>query len=503
MKCELNSSLKKNFILLMYVGALCFLFSSLAFAYQIPRANQNSVHNENLMTLQKISKGVSEIAKEANKGIVFVSVSKTLEGLPMGFMDPFEFFFGPNFRGNPGPKRRGPSQQQKMPKQEGLGSGFIIDLEKGYIMTNNHVIEGADEILLKFSNGEKVEGKVIGRDEDADVAIVKVKDDKFSKKGLSPLHIGNSDELAVGDFVVALGAPFSLEASLSFGVVSALQRGNLDITRVGDFIQTDAAINPGNSGGPLLNMAGQVVGMNTAIASRTGSYAGIGFAIPVNMAVDIAEQLINGGKIERGYLGVGLQGIDAELKKDLNIPDNTEGALIAEVVPDGPADKAGIKPGDFIVGVDGKAVKSTSGLQNTIRTAKPHKSISLDVYRDGNKRTIAVKLSEWPKTGEQEEQGEQGIAQGDRGVFGLSVADLNPALRKQYRVASKKGVVVTGVQSNSTAERAGLEPGDVIISANGQQVGSKKDFEKVQKNAKKLVLRIERDGSYFFVPLRK
>ncbi|NDA64023.1 MAG: hypothetical protein EBX50_18650, partial [Chitinophagia bacterium] len=278
------------------------------FAYSLPSNSEKPLNDENIVALQKISKGVSTVAKHAEKAVVFVSVYKTVRGLPPGMIDPFEFFFG-----NPGMPRRGEPKQQR--REEGLGSGFIIDLNQGYIMTNNHVVQDADEIQLKFPNGDTHEAKIVGRDPNTDIAIVQIKERSFNKNGLSQLVLGNSDDVDVGDFAVAVGAPYGLEASVSFGIISAIGRGSLSITQMGNFIQTDAAINPGNSGGPLLNATGQVIGVNTAIYSRSGGYNGIGFAVPSNLARRIAEQLIGGGKVTRGYIGVGLQPIDSELQK--------------------------------------------------------------------------------------------------------------------------------------------------------------------------------------------
>lgn len=473
------------------------LNAAISSAYTLPKASPKPETDERLIELQKISKGVAAISKEASRAVVLVSVAKTVRGLPMGMIDPFDFFFGT-------PNRRGPGQVPQQ-RQEGLGSGFIVDLDKGYILTNNHVVEGADEISLKFANGETHEGKVVGRDQKTDVAVVEVKDKNFKKKNLAALPLGNSTEASVGDFVIAIGAPFKLEASISFGVVSALGRGNLDITQIGDFIQTDAAINPGNSGGPLLNMQGQVIGINTAIYSRSGGYNGIGFAIPINLAKTVAEELINGGgKLDRGYLGVGLQRLDSDLKQGLSLPEDLNGALIAEVVPGGPADRAGVKAGDVVVGVDGKAVESSSDLQNVIGLAKPGKSIKLEIFRDGDKKNVTVKIAPWPGRGEQVagERGDEGDDSAKAMPFGLNVSNITPELRRQYRFESKQGVVVMGIAPQSAADRSGLEIGDVIVAVNGKKITNTKDFGSYKKSGKKLLLRIERASNYFFVPLR-
>ncbi len=462
--------------------------------YNIPQPRPARVDDESIATLQKISRAVSDIASEAQKSVVFVSVSKTVKGMPYGMINPFEFFFGPQ----PGPG----GQQQRAPerKQEGLGSGFIIDLEKGYVLTNNHVVDGADEIHLKLANGESFAGTVIGRDKNTDVAVVQIKDSKFNRKGLSQLYLAESDKVKVGDFVIALGAPFGLESSLSFGVVSALGRGSLSITELGDFIQTDAAINPGNSGGPLLNTYGHVIGINTAIYSRSGGYNGIGFAIPSNLVRSVAEQLINGGKIDRGYLGVGLgRGSDPELVRDMGLPEGTEGAFVSAVEPDGPAARGGVEAGDFIYEIDGKKVRDDADLRNRIGLMQPKSKIELSLYRDGKSRKVKVTLDPWPENLQASADQPGGQVQ----AFGLTVSDVKPQLQKQYGFRSKQGAVVINVAENSSAARSGLEPGDVIVKANNQAVNNAKDFNAIAKQSKRLYIRLERAGRFMFIPLRQ
>ena len=322
------------------------------YAYELPKGGRAPLDQEAVSHIAKISKGISTIASHAQKGVVFVSVSKTIKGLPFNYVNPFDFFFGDPFRGGGGQPDRAPEQ-----RQEGVGSGFFVDLDKGYILTNNHVIEGADEIHLKLANGLSYDGKVVGRDKNTDVAIVQITDEKFKRRDLVALSLmENSDSVEVGELAIALGAPFGLEASISLGVVSAIGRGNLSITALGNFIQTDAAINPGNSGGPLLNTKSEVIGVNTAIYSKSGGYNGIGFAIPANLVREVANQLINKGKVERGYLGVILSEIDPQFTEELGIPEGTKGVLIRSVEPDSQAAKAGMEAGDVVTAVDGRAV---------------------------------------------------------------------------------------------------------------------------------------------------
>ena len=481
--------------------------------YKIPPNQDGFVADENTELLQKISKGVATVSQKANQAIVFVSVYKTVKGMPFGMVDPFDFFFGPGGpggqggQGGPDDRRAPQGRQQQQRREGGLGSGFFIDLERGYIMTNNHVIQDADEIQLKLANGETYEGKIVGRDRNTDVAVVQVKDKGFNKKGLAQLSFADSDKTSVGDFVLALGAPYGLEASLSFGIVSAVGRGTLDITKLGNFIQTDAAINPGNSGGPLINVKGNVVGMNTAIYSRTGGYNGIGFAVPSNFAKSVAETLINEGKVSRGYVGVGLQPIDQELHKSLNLPKDTTGSLVARIVKGGPAEKAGLEPGDVITAIDGKAVKNDSEVVNAIGLMRPGAAVELTVLRNGKSKVSKIKVERWPNDMETAsdpgQEGDDEAPAGKIGPLGLSIAKLSPLMREKYKIESEAGLVITDVKPDSPAARAGIQPGDVVLQANGKQVRDTEALKQaIKSGGARTLLRIERSGQFFFVPLR-
>ena len=486
---------------LMWPLILVFLLtligpSSWTLAYSLPSNAEKPLNDENIQALQKISKGVSTVAKHAEKAVVFVSVYKTVRGLPPGMIDPFEFFFG---NPNGGTQRRGEPRQQK--REEGLGSGFIIDLNQGYIMTNNHVVQDADEIQLKFPNGDSHEAKIVGRDPNTDIAIVQVKEKSFNKSGLSQLVLGNSDGVEVGDFAVAVGAPYGLEASVSFGIISAIGRGSLSITQMGNFIQTDAAINPGNSGGPLLNASGQVIGMNTAIYSRSGGYNGIGFAAPSNLARRIAEQLIGVGKDTRGYIGVGLQPIDSELQKSLNLPKDSGGTLVARIVDGGPADKAGIEPGDVITAVNKKTVRNESEAINAIGLMSPGTTVNLSIIRNGKAREVVAKIGEYPSDDIQTPKNKGGSR--EETAFGLTLQKLSPENRQKYNLDSKQGLLVLAVAESSEGERVGLQSGDLIMAVNNKPVADTQTFKNlVKQSGNRVLLRIERAGQYFFVPLR-
>lgn len=467
--------------------------SSTALSYDFPENKSNNLPSE-VSELQKISRGVSAIAERTSGALVFISVAKTIKGMPFHTMDPFDYFFGA-----PRPQERMP---REMPKQKGLGSGFIVDLDKGYIMTNNHVIEGADEINLKLANGKLYDGVVVGRDANTDVAVVKIKDPKFDRKDLQALGFADSDKVKVGDFVVALGAPFGLEASISFGVVSATGRGNLGIAKLGNFIQTDAAINPGNSGGPLVNTEGRVVAVNTAIFSSSGGYNGIGFGVPSNLVKVIGEKLINHGKISRGFLGVSLQDLDKDLADSLKVPRGENGAVVANVQAGSPAAKAGLRDGDAIVGLDGKTVRDSSDVSNRIGMLGPGRTADLTIYRDGKKQTLKVGLGEFPDEEALSQSDNAGGKQGD-GPLGLSLSRVTNQTRQQYGIRSDAGVVVTGIAPESPLGRAGVRVGDVIVSVNNNKVTSVDDFKKLSQSNRRMLIRIERQGQFFFVSIRK
>lgn len=477
---------------LLVVGFM--VSSQQASAYSIPKGKPIA-QSPDTEFLRRVSRGVSDLAEGASKALVFVSVSKAGNSQPYGEIDPFEFFFGPEFREN-----------RPEFKQKGLGSGFFIDLQKGYIITNNHVIQGADDISLKLANGKVYDGKVLGRDDNTDIAVVQVVQQNFSRKGLAALAFGNSDLLKTGEFVVAVGAPFGLESSVSFGILSARGRGNLNITALGDFLQTDAAINPGNSGGPLLDASGMVVGMNTAIYSRSGSSAGIGFAVPSNLVRRIAHQLINRGRIARGYLGVSLQPLDEGLAHGLGVAKDTEGVLVAKVQKGTPADRGHLEDGDVIVALNGEPTNSPSDLTNRIGLLPPKSKVQLTVLRGGTKMNLTVVLGEYPRNDSVLAAGEnkEADALGGLGLVAVShTSGDGKMLLSRYGLASTEGVLVTSVKAGSRAHKAGLREGDLLIKANRKRLNSVKDFLAVYKKSAKILIHLERQGDFLFASLRK
>jgi serine protease Do len=384
-------------------------------------------------------------------------------------------------------------QMPQMPReyrQQGAGSGFIIG-QDGLIVTNNHVVEGAKELTVTLANKQEYPAKVIGRDPKTDIALVKIE----PKEKLTAVSLGDSDRLRVGDWVVAVGNPFGLSNTVTAGIVSAKKRvigaGPYD-----DFIQTDAPINPGNSGGPLFNLQGEVVGINTAIIPNG---QGIGFAVAVNLAKNLLPQLEAKGSVTRGYLGVNIQAITPELAKGLNLSD-AKGALVADVMKGGPAEAAGITPGDVIVGFDGKDVAEVGNLPPLVAATPVDKTVVVKVLRNGSEQSLSVKVARMP--GERTESASQ--AEPAQGRWGLALRDLDARTAQRVGLARGEGVLVTGVEPGSAAAKAGVRQGDVILEVNRRKAGSAAD---VQAETKKgdgngtLLLLLKRGDASLFAAL--
>ncbi len=396
---------------------------------------------------------------------------------------PFDFFFK-NFFNNFGP----PVVKRKI---HALGSGFIIS-KKGYILTNYHVIKRATDIRVTILNsGDVYKAKVVGTDPKADIALIKID----PKEPLPTLKLGNSDDIQVGDWVVAVGNPFGLNGTVTVGIISAKGRvigeGPFD-----HFLQTDAAINPGNSGGPLVNMKGEVVGMNTAIMANG---QGIGFAIPVNMIKNELPYLMKGEKVKRGYLGVMIQPLTPEAAKGLGLRD-THGAIISQVFKNTAAYKAGLKPGDIIVSVNGKALKSSYDLPYIISSFRPGTKIHLGVIRNHHKMSIEVKLGERPKNLSISANGNE-VYKTD---YGFSVSNITPQLAEKFGIKTKEGVVIVSVEEGSFAYMVGLKPGDVVVKLNYKRVENLAEFKKMIKNAKNVIfLDVIRGNTHIFITIQK
>jgi len=350
--------------------------------------------------------------------------------------------------------------------QRGFGSGVIVS-QDGYILTNSHVVDEADRITVRTSDHQEYPAKVVGRDPKTDVAVLKIE-----ASNLKPARLGNSDEVQVGDWVLAVGGPFGLENTVTAGIISAKGRSTIGLADYENFIQTDAAINRGNSGGPLVNLRGEVIGINTAIASRTGSYAGVGFAIPINMAKRIMNSLIRHGRVERGYLGAVIQNLTPDLAKSFGFKGE-RGVLIADVTKDGPAERAGLKPGDIVVRYNGKAMENASQLRNEVAATPPDSTVAIEVFRNGRYHTINVKIGLLDEKVIVSHNGEASSSTD----LGLTVRTLTPQLAAQLGYdENQKGVVVIEVDPRGLAAAAGLRPEDVIVSVNSQPVTDARSF---------------------------
>jgi serine protease Do len=379
--------------------------------------------------------------------------------------------------------RQVPRQQQRM---EGQGSGFIISPD-GYIMTNNHVVGDADKVTVKLEDGREFTAKTVGTDPHSDVAIIKI-----DAKNLPVLALGDSDALEVGNWVLAIGNPFGLSHTLTAGIVSAKGRSSLGLTDYENFIQTDAAINPGNSGGPLVDLNGKAIGMNTAIFSQSGGSMGIGFAIPINMAKAIKNQLIKTGSVTRGYLGIVIQDLTPELADSFGLDDH-QGILVAEVTTDSPAEKAQLKQGDVIVKFDGKAVEEVGAFRNYVSLKAPGTRENITILRDGKQRTLTVTIGTLPDSGPM-----AGIDAHTPDNLGLTIQTLTPDLAQQFGYQEDKGVVVTQVAPGSVAALADIQPGMLIQEVNRKQVQDVNEFKQAIRKSEnsKTVLLLIREGQY-------
>ena len=443
-------------------------------------------------------RGFTHVAKRALPAVVAIQIKKrTSPKAASSFEEEFlrHFFGGRGFRHPP----KGHGAPGEGGEAMGQGSGFIIS-DDGYILTNNHVVGGADEIEVKLQDGRTLEAKLIGTDEKSDVAVIKVDD-----SNLPHLDLGSSEDLEIGEWVIAVGNPFGLSATLTVGVVSAKGRANMGITDYEDFIQTDAAINPGNSGGPLLNINGDVVGINTAIYSRSGGYMGIGFAIPIQMALKIKEQLIQYGEVRRSKIGVLIQELTPEVAEQLKAPAQ-RGAIVAEVLPDGPAERAGLRAGDVVLEINGQPLDSSADLRNRVSLTSPDTEISLKVWREG--RALEVSVSVEPMEGRRRPRAQRAPRTSRSSAaleaFGFDAQDLTKTMARRLGLRRVTGVLISDVERGSAAARAGLSAGQVILSVNQREVASVKALNKALKRAgETALLRVWSDSGVRFVVLSR
>ncbi len=443
-----------------------------------------TISRESIETLSKMDSAVSEVAAAVKPSVVNISSTKTVKsqgtGTPFSNDPFFRRFFG-----------EGPFDRQRQHKQSGLGSGVIVD-KNGYILTNNHVIKDADEIKVKLSDQREFKGKVIGTDQKTDLAVIRVE-----ATDLPAIKIADSDSLKVGSTVLAVGNPFGLTQTVTSGIVSATGRANVGIADYEDFIQTDAAINPGNSGGALVNIRGELVGVNTAILSTTGGYQGIGFAIPSSMAKKVMDSLIKTGKVVRGWIGVTIQPMTPDLAKQFNLKDG-EGILVGDVVEESPAGKAGIERGDVITEFDGKEINDVTTLRNMVAGTEPGKTVKVKLMRNGKPSSVDVRISEM--TGETRTMSNTFENQ----MKGVAVQDLTPSIRNNIDVPKRiNGVIVTDVADDSPAEGI-LMKDDVIMEINKRQIRDAKDFESVAggiKSGEVVLVLVYRKTATFYVTI--
>jgi serine protease Do len=449
---------------------------SAAMAADAPRS-------QSVQLLADLNQAFARVAESATPSVVTIYTETRVDRPtlypPELFDSPFREFF--NLPKPPSGNR---------PKQvlHGLGSGVIVSAD-GYILTNNHVIDGADSISIMTSDNRKIPAKVIGADPRTDVAVLKVQ-----ASGLKPIAIGDSDRLKVGEWVLAIGSPLreNLASTVTRGIVSAKGRANVGLADYEDFIQTDAAINPGNSGGALVNIYGELVGINTAIASRTGGFEGIGFAVPSNMANKVWQELVKKGKVSRGYMGVTIQDIDENLARGLGV-NPQEGALVGTVIDRGPAAKAGISTGDVILEFNGRKVTHARELRNAIAILSPGTEASMLVSRNGSTRRVNVRLEELP---DNPEGAPAQTTRSESGVLGFTASALDVATADQLHLkADSRKTVVRSVQESSAAAMAGLRPGDIIISVDKKPLASFASFSDAIRGKKRgdtLLLLVER-----------
>lgn len=449
-------------------------------------AKDITISKEAVDILTKNNQAMVEVVAAVKPSVVNISSTKTIrrQGIPSPFFnDPFfKRFFNDEFRSFEMPREH---------KRSGLGSGVIVDKD-GYILTNNHVIKDADEIKVKLSDEREFKGKVIGVDPKTDLAVIKI-----DSNHLPVIKLGDSDKLQVGETVIAIGNPFGLSHTVTSGIVSATGRANVGIADYEDFIQTDAAINPGNSGGALVNIRGELVGINTAIFSTTGGYQGIGFAIPSNMTKVVMDSLIKKGKVVRGWLGVTIQPLTPDLVKQFNLKEE-KGVLVADVVENSPAEKAGIERGDVIVEFEGKKIDDATNLRNMVANTLPNEEVAIKLIHNGNPKTVKVKIIEMSAE-------VQTLSKTfDNQLKGVHVQNLTPDIKKSLNVPKRfSGVVVTDIEDVSPAQGI-LMRDDIIMEINKKEIHNIEDYESVAsgiKSNENILLLVYRQNSAFYVTL--
>ncbi len=445
--------------------------------------------------LDRSAKAFASVVKDVKPAVVHVKVTSSVtasQDIEQFFNHPFfERFFGPQFQppdSQPQPRKR---------QQYGAGSGFIISKE-GHILTNNHVVENAEKITVTLADNQEVDAELVGTDPQSDVALIKINVPDV----LPTITLGDSDALEVGEWVIAIGNPFGLEQTVTVGVVSAKGRSRVGINEYENFIQTDAAINPGNSGGPLLNIHGEVVGINSALYSRTGGYMGIGFAIPINMVKSIEDQLQKHGKVTRGWLGVAIQDVTEDLAKSFGL-EKAKGILVSETQPDSPADKAGIRQGDVLLSLNGIELKDVADLRNKVALVIPGTEVAVQLMREGKPLDINVEIGEQPA--DFGNLAQKQTTNSVLGKFGLTVQDLTQDLAEQFGYQDRQGAIISEVSPDSPAGQSGLKTGQLIEEVNKIRISSVADLQKVigqSADSERVLLKIRSGNFSQYVVLR-
>ena len=437
--------------------------------------------------------GFTEVTKAVTPAVVNIT-SRVARMRDRGPRDPMDELFPSPFGpfGPFGPQGPMPPHE---PRGGGMGSGVIVSPD-GYIVTNNHVVDGASELTVTLPDKREFKAKIVGADPKTDLAVIKI-----DASNLPHVRWGDSSKLQVGEYVLAVGNPFGLNSTVTLGIVSALGRGHMGITQYEDFIQTDAAINPGNSGGALINTAGELVGINTAIISQTGGYQGVGFAVPASMAKPVFESIVKTGKVVRGHLGVAIQDLTQDLAKSFGLKQ-AKGALVSSVAEDSPAQRAGLKQGDVIVAYQGKPVEDAAALQREVTHTPVNTKATLKIIRDGREQEVTVTIGEQAETVK--------VAGADfsteNALAGVEVQSLDLQAARELGLHGKvQGIVVVNVEPDSLADRAGLAQGDIIKEINRQPIKSVRDYEKIVSNLKKdesVLLLINRSGASLFITVK-
>ena len=438
--------------------------------------------------IEETSRAFSDIVKAVSPAVVNISSTKMVKRQQTPYEDFFDYF------------SPAPDAKNRKFKEQSLGSGVIVSTD-GYIVTNNHVVEQSSDIRVTLYDRRSFKAKVVGTDAKTDIAIIQI-----DAKDLPVIPWGDAEKLQVGEFVLAIGNPFLLSNTVTMGIVSAVGRADVGIADYEDFIQTDAAINPGNSGGPLVNIRGELVGINTAIFSKTGGYQGIGFAVPSNMVKAVMEQLINSGKVTRGWIGITIQELTQELAQQFGLKyseGELAGVLVSDVTRDGPAQKAGIMRGDIILEYNGKRLQDVGQLRNVVAQSKVGSQAQVKILRRDKEMTLTATVVELPADGAEAKTGPvQGRESYENALAGMRVMDLSSTVAKQLGVESEaKGVVIVSIESGAPSEEANLRRGDVINEINRQRITNLNDFNKIVARIKpgdNVLLFVNRGGRKFY-----